>query len=75
MDNTENNKILIDMSDYVSKEKIKRKLQWVKDNTCIYCGGECVELQVYDECAEKYKNVYFEAAGIEIILEQLLKGE
>lgn len=63
------------MREYVSKKEIEQKLQWIKDNTCIYCGTECIELPVYDETSEQYKTVYFEAAGIEIILEQLLKGD
>ena len=49
----------------ISKEKIRNKIKELKENTCIYCGGECVEID----------GVYWEVEGIIKTLEELLEEE
>lgn len=49
----------------ISKQKIKNKIEELKENTCIYSGGECVEIE----------GDYWEVEGIIKVLEELLKEE
>lgn len=49
----------------ISKQKIKNKIEELKEKTCIYSGGDCVKIE----------GVYWEVGGIIKVLEELLKEE
>ena len=53
------------LDDYIPKSNVQEKIEELKENTCIYCGGECVKINGF----------YWEVGGIITTLQELMEDK